>query len=124
MSILKKLFCRSKSINDYLAEANLEEKDLQDMTASIEIDATYLSESQKSKLASEEGLELKEETANFSGMEVISCTSSAITIISALISLEKWIGSKYFVTITIKGERQRVTVNQAIRLILDVSKKQ
>lgn len=124
MNIFKKLFCRSKSLNDYLAEANLEEKDLQDMTASIEFDATCLNESQKSQLTNEGGLELKEETANFTGMEIVSCTSSAITIISALISLEKWIGSKYFVTITIKGERQRVTVNQAIRLIFDVSKKQ
>ncbi|MBO6032505.1 MAG: hypothetical protein J6Q22_13790 [Prevotella sp.] len=120
---LKRIFCKSKTLNEYLAEANLEEKDLQDMTASIDIEGAYLTEAQKSKLASEEGLEFSEDTAHFSGMEIISLSSSAITIISALISLEKWLGSRYSVTITLNGTRQKLSINQAISTILNNVKK-
>ena len=120
---IKKLFCKSKTLNDYLAEANIEEKDLQDMTASIDIEGAYLTESQKSKLASEEGLEFSEDTANFSGIEIISLSSSAITIISTLISLEKWLGSRYSVTITLNGIKQKLPINQAIITILNNVKK-
>lgn len=118
---LKKILVGRKSLNDYLAEAGLSEEDLKNKMATFEFDASFLTESQKSKLENESGLLLHRDTANFTGMEIISCTSSAITILSALISLEKWLGSKFFVSISSNNLKQKVTINQAIKIILGVN---
>ena len=113
---------KAPSLNDYLSEAGLSEEDLQGITASLDVDASDLSNSQKRHLADEDGFELKPSTSNFTGMEISACTASAITILSTLISLEKWVGSKIFVTITLNNVKHRVTVNQAIKALLESAK--
>ena len=112
----------SPSPNDYLVEAGLNEEDLQGITASLDVDASTLSKKQKQLLTADEGAGLKPSTSNFTGLEIISCTSSAITILTTLVSLEKWVGSRIFVTITLNNVKHRVPVNQAIKLLLDTAK--
>ena len=119
---LKTALCGEKTLSDYLAETGLEETDLQKVTATLEVETDKLSDEQKSQLANEESFKAEGETYNFTGMELISCVASAMTIISTLISLEKWVGSNFFVTITLNGIKHRVTVNQGMALLFETVK--
>ena len=122
--MIKKLFGRNKTLDEYLNEAGLTREDLKDISVTLEFDASRLSDSQKQKLASDNGLQLNKETSNFAGWEFMTNTASAITIISALISLKKWLDSNHFVIMKVNNVKQKVTINQAIALTLGLAKKQ
>mgnify|MGYP004508346399 CR=1 FL=1 len=76
------------------------------------------------KLGGIENLQVKKGPSQLLGGEVLSCISSAITILQTLFFIEKWLSSKVIVTInTPNGNAVKLTVNDAIMYIIRKAQK-
>ncbi len=117
-NILRKLFSKNRTIDDILRKSNVPKTCLEHINVSFDIDSDALKKEKFEELAARHSLNLQKGESHFSGMEAFAFTSNAITIISCLISLEKWVGSRYYVNLTINDVRQRVTINDAIKHIV------
>ena len=115
---LKKLFGKSMTVDDILQKSNIAKDSLEHVNVSFDIDSDALKREKFEELAAQHSLELQKGESHFSGMEAFSFTSNAITILSFLVTLEKWVGNRYYVNLKINEVRQRVTINDAIKHIL------
>lgn len=126
MNLLKRLFQRRpKTLQDLLIKEGVEIEQIEKLqNISFDITINDSSRSIVKDLNNMEDLQIKKGPSQLLGGEVLSCVSSAITILQALYFIEKWLSSKVIVTInTPNGNGIKLTVNDAIMYIIKEAKK-
>lgn len=119
LGILKRLFGRRKTAEFMLAKEGVTEKQLTRFgKVSFDINVNNSNRECIQQLSNIEGLEISQGPSQLLGGETLSCISSVITIIQALIIIEKWLGDRISVTISSNGEKIRLKVNDAIMYLI------
>lgn len=126
MNILRRLLQRRpKTFQDLLKKESVAIEQIEKLQ-NISFDITINDASRKivNDLNDLENLQIKRGPSQLLGGEMLSCVSSAITILQALYLIEKWLSSKIIVTInTPNGNGIKLTVNDAIMYIIKKAKK-
>jgi hypothetical protein len=115
LNFLKRLFNRKATVDSVLAEYNLTRNELKDINLSFRINADKIGLDDLKKICQNEDITIKKDKSQFTAMEIISISSNAITIISFLISLERWISSKT----PLECDGQKMPLNKAIQFFLN-----
>ncbi len=115
LNFLKRLFNRKATVDSVLAEYNLTRNELKDINLSFRINADKIGLDDLKKICQNEDITIKKDKSQFTAMEIISISSNAITIISFLISLERWISSKT----PLECDGQKMHLNKAIQFFLN-----
>lgn len=126
MNFLKQLFQREpKTLDELLIKEGIEIKQI-DKLHNLSFDIIINDSNRKivEKLGDIENLQVKKGPSQLLGGEVLSCVSSAITILQALFFIEKWLSSKVMVSInTPNGNTIKLAVNDAIMYIIKKAQK-
>lgn len=126
MNFLKRLFQREpKTLDELLIKEGIEIKQI-DKLQNLSFDIIINDSNRKivEKLGDIENLQVKKGPSQLLGGEVLSCVSSAITILQALFFIEKWLSSKVMVSInTPNGNTIKLAVNDAIMYIIKKAQK-
>lgn len=115
LNFLRHFKSRRRSVDEELAEYGLTRDDLQDVDLAFSISADDIALADLQKIGEGTAVDIRNDESNFTAMEFFSVSSNAITIISFLISLERWVSART----PLECDGQKVPLNDAIPFYLN-----